>query len=182
MKFALLMLFFLTLPAGCDDSVGEVFIALQSDFADFRDWQMTDLGDAPLAGHPAGERTAFVKTPLPLGAPAYPIGEIIVKTVAVTPDDETTWDLFGMVKRGGDYNAGGARNWEYFLMKLPANGAAPTITARGTSPTDAPGSQSAYMDSSGMAIPCNNCHGAPGAEKTDFILAPGLQPNVDGGT
>jgi hypothetical protein len=180
MKYALfcLALFF----AGCSADDGEVYIALQSDFADFRDWAMTPLGDAPLAGHPAGERTAYVKTPLPAGAPAYPVGDIIVKTVAVMPD-ETSWDLFAMAKRGGNYNASGARNWEYFLMKITSDGAPPVITARGASPTDAPGSSN-YMDANGMSIPCNNCHGAPGADKTDFVLAPPLEPgaNRDGGT
>jgi hypothetical protein len=163
--------------AGCGGTggSGEVFIALQSDFADFLTWQKTALGDEPLEGHPAGERFGYVKQPLAAGMPAYPVGAMIVKTVEVMPDEQS-WDLFAMVKRGGNYNAAGARNWEFFTLSVSAGGV-PLIASRGSNPSDAPGATGhGYSDPTGSGVTCNRCHGADGAEKTDFILSPLLAP------
>jgi hypothetical protein len=147
---------------GCDASPApQVFIALGRDFAPFRSWTRFSLGDAPLEGHPDGPRFGYVKEP-PRGG-AYPIGSIIVKSVEVTPDEQS-WSLFAMVKRGGGYNADGARGWEYFTLALTSDGA-PIVLQRGASPIGYEG-----------GVGCNRCHAVAGAEKTDYILSPALQP------
>jgi hypothetical protein len=163
--------------AGCGGAQGDVYIALQSDFAPYESWPKVALGDAPLAGHPAGQRFGYVSARAAAGATQYPVGTVIVKTVEAVPDDVTKWDLFAMVKRGGGYNGGGARDWEFFILKLTAQ-RTPVIVDRGANPSDAGDGGSIYGDGAMGGVTCNACHGALGTERTDHILSPLLQPGA----
>ena len=61
-----------------------------------------------MPGHPAGPRTAFLNAKAPPGSTHYPVGTIIVKQIETNGDpDMSKWDLFAMVKRGGDFNPEG---------------------------------------------------------------------------
>ena len=68
--------------------------------------------------------------------------------------------LFAMVKRGGDYNAQGARGWEWFELRERDEGSI-GIVWRGT---NAPTGEHYGGDPSGG---CNNCHDL--ALKNDYV-------------
>ena len=70
---------------------------------------------------PVGTHVGFVNRRPPAGATSYPVGTILVKAIEPS-DDATTWELFGMVKRGGGFNASGATDWEYVLMRVAGDG------------------------------------------------------------
>lgn len=154
-----------------DDAPPPVFIALQRDFADFRAWPRTDLGSIALAGHPPGPRAAYVNHALPAGATAYPVGTIIVKAITAHPDDPASWALFAMVKRGGGFNADGARDWEFFTLRIV--GDTPVILGRGLNPPS-DGDGDPYHATDGIG--CNACHGTEDARAGDSILSPALRP------
>lgn len=159
----------LTLTACGDTPAAPVtYIAHQSDFQNFLTWDHFPLGDAPIAGHPAGPRVAYRNHPPPSGATAYPVGTILVKVIQSSPTPQD-WDLFAMVKRGGDYNAAGAQGWEFFRLAIDHSGTA-LVVARGTQPITG--------DIYGTAVGggCNGCHGTPAAALHDSILSPLLAP------
>ena len=52
-----------------------------------------------------------------------PVGALIVKTVENGAPQQ--WDLFAMAKRGGNYNADGATNWEFFTLLINAGNGPP---------------------------------------------------------
>jgi hypothetical protein len=164
---------------GCGGTSGPTMIATVTDFAPYASWESFNLGDAPLPGHPPGPRTGFRNAPAPAGAKKYPVGTIIVKQIQTNGStDITTWDLFGMVKRGGDYNEGGAVDWEFFILHLN-DAMVPSISERGTAPADP--STDGGADSYGTAMngqTCNVCHGMLGSDQTDHILSPLLQPGT----
>src|SRR5262245_47396147 len=101
-----------SLGCGGGSHVRQTFIALQDDFATFESWRRYDLGDMPIEGHPAGPRFAYLNQLPKKGAQEYPVGTIIVKAVEL--EEVVAWDVFAMVKRGGNFNAEGALNWEFF--------------------------------------------------------------------
>jgi hypothetical protein len=183
-KWGLLLLVLASCDAPPEPSV---FIALQRDFADFRGWQKFYFGDGPLEGHPAGPRYGYVKQVLQPGERAYPVGDIIVKTIETQPSPspspepsgpvpEQAWDLFAMAKRGGGFNADGAKGWEFFTLRINAGGV-PVILARGIDASDVPGSSGhGYLGANGNIIRCNGCHGDPNLAQDDYILNPELQP------
>lgn len=158
-----------TVPS-CGSGELETFIPMQRDFANFREWMAFDLGDITIGGHPPGHQTAYVNYPLEPGERAYRVGTIIVRVIdsGSRPQD---WDIFAMAKRGGDYNAAGAVGWEFFILRINADGI-PVILGRGLAPT------SNQLDPyhQGPGITCNSCHGSPDARTTDSILSPVLQP------
>lgn len=167
------------LAAGCTEGEpGSVFIALQSDFASFESWPKFFLGDGPLDGHPTGGRHGFINKPAPKGSTTYPVGSILVKTVEFGTS-KLEWEMFAMAKRGGEYNLGGAKDWEFFTLKF-STGGVPVIVTRGTNPADlesdggAPGH--GYADTAGTGITCNRCHGLAGTERQDHIIASVLAP------
>src|SRR5262245_4827739 len=162
--------------AGCEQGHNLTFIALDSDFADFRSWKRVPLGDAPLVGHPPGQRFGYLNHAAPRGATAYPVGTLIVKTVEATPVPEQ-WEIFAMGKRGGNFNAGGARNWEFFRLRF--GGGVVHIVSRGLTAIDPEADGGGgYLGNleSGFADLCNGCHGTPASAATDHILSPALQP------
>ena len=160
----------------CDSGAGgDLYIALQSDFAPFESWKKIPLGNAPLAGHPAGNRAAYINKPVPAAGAKYPVGTIVIKTVEAGAA-VTNWDLFGMTKRGGGFNSAGARDWEFFILKMTAE-RVPVILSHGFSPSDGDGG--AYpgnMDAGGVT--CNSCHGVLGTDRTDHLLTPALAPGA----
>ena len=168
-----------SLAAGCGGSDGPVKIALADDFAPYASWPSVALGSDPLPGHPNGPRTGFLNQAAPPGAKSYPVGTIIVKQIQTDGStDITQWDLFGMVKRGGDYNQGGALNWEFFILRMNEAGV-PQIVDRGTHPADSNTDGGATSYGTAMnGETCNVCHGAIGTDQHDHILSPLLQPGA----
>jgi hypothetical protein len=180
-------IFFLLLVASCSPSEPEpsVFIALQRDFANFLSWKKFYFGDEPLQGHPVGPRYGYVKQVLQPGERSYPVGDVIVKVIESPPSPspspwpspvpEQNWDIFAMAKRGGNFNTDGAKNWEFFTLKIDANGV-PVIVLRGTDASDTSSGAHGYLGVTGNVILCNGCHGDPAEAKHDYILNPELQP------
>lgn len=165
-----------TLLGGC--SGPPQFIVVDSDYAEYATWPSFDLGDAPLMGHPAGERVAYLNQKAPVGATQYPMGTILIKEVRTVPDDPTKWDLFAMVKRGGNYDSDGARGWEFLILKRTASGA-PLWTSRGEAPRDSGDGGAGSYEGSGLnGKTCTTCHGAVGTEQHDYILSPLLYPGI----
>lgn len=167
--------------SGCTEGdPSSVFIALQSDFATFESWPRYFLGSGPLEGHPAGARYGFIKESAPKGAATYPVGSIIVKTVEFGMTKQE-WELFAMAKRGGGFNSGGAKDWEFFTLRMSTSGV-PIIISRGSNPADgdADGGSTGhgYSDTTGTGVTCNRCHGLSGTERQDHILASVLAPGA----
>ena len=123
------------------------YVATIADFDDYKNWTQigTNTGNNPANGgaHDVNSvRKTYKKqaTASPyFEADGYPIGTTILKELTV--DDQVT-QLYGMVKRGGDFNSANG-NWEWFL--LANDGSA--ITTRGADV--------------GGGI-CNVCHGKAG--------------------
>jgi hypothetical protein len=155
---------------GAVDSAG-AFVAEASDFDAFRSWPEVALGMGPNPADPPGPRFGFVKNPPSSGV--YPVGSIVVKAIERTPVAQD-WDVLAMVKRGGWFNPSGARDWEYFLLRVGADEHV-AILSRGIVLEDATPDGGASYGSTG-AIFCDGCHAARGAEAHDYILSPALQP------
>lgn len=166
--------------AACEDAgpAPDVFIALQSHFADFTTWPKTKLGEGALMGHPMGPRYGYLKQPAPAGATRYPVGALIVKTIENGASMQE-WDVFAMAKRGGGYNPGGAKDWEFFTLKMNGAGV-PIIFSRGTNPVDADvdGGNGNYLDPGMTGVTCNRCHGVVGTEVNDHVLSAALAPGA----
>jgi hypothetical protein len=165
--------------AGCESkNDGAVFIALDSDFAKFRTWERLSVGDAPLAGHPPGPRYVYLSQRAPKGASQYPVGTLVVKTIESDPDP-SHWEVFAMTKRGGGFNARGAVNWEFFRLRMLADGT-PLILTRGlfAYDPDIDGGISGYNGGlmADVTDLCNGCHGTPASAASDHLLSPGLRP------
>lgn len=127
-------------------------IAFADDFAGFRDWEAYRLPtDSLTDGHfSSDERWLYVDRPVP-GLPAsIPEGTILVKTVEDGPLEE--WTVHAMVHRGGGYNPDGCEGWEFFVLKLDADGEV-YVDWRGTGDRGA-----VYIDPSGVSHSCNSCH------------------------
>jgi hypothetical protein len=156
---------------GCG-SGGRVFIAEQSNFADFLSWESFDNGLAtPNTGHPLGEEWLF-RNEKPSGG-KYPVGAILMKEIQVMPE-LSTWQLFAMAKRGDNYNAGGATDWEFFTLALDTQ-MQPLILTSGENPVDPNSTISGY--GTGVdGVTCNRCHGIAGTEATDHVLDDKLAP------
>lgn len=142
-------------------TVDAEFIAFERDFKGFQGWREVELGaihDGSV--HTSGVRVAYVNARIPPGTKVAPKGGIIVKIGGIGTDARR---VFAMAKRGGAYNASGARGWEWF--ELDDSQASPRIVWRGLGPPDG----EAYAGGS----ECNVCHLA--AETSDFVLGPELE-------
>ncbi len=146
---------------GGGGGAGPTFIAYARDFQGFDSWKSETFTDATALGstHVAGERTIYLNRAPSPGATEFPLGTIIVKRTQVDGK------IFAQVKRGGGFNAAGAKNWEYFELSETAAGVVsyqwrgdhpPAGEIYGSNPTDT----------------CNVCHKAGAAN--DYVLAPGL--------
>lgn len=141
------------------DAGAETFVPFASDFAGYTRWEKFELpgGIAQLSSHLAGDRTLYLNRRPPSGATAFAVGTLIVKT--------TTMQIFAMAKRGGNYNADGAVDWEW--LELEGTPEQPFIRWRGLGPPN--GEAYGGVGNSG----CNNCHS--GAWENDFVQSPPLQ-------
>jgi hypothetical protein len=150
-----------TSPAGTDAGTPDVFLAFSSSFTDFRSWTSSHSdGPAPGTQPPnvLGPRMQYINTVPPSGSTEFPVGTIIVEY------RETDHHILAGVKRGGNYNATGALNWEWFeLTENPV-----TISWRGVGP---PNGETYGGDPNGG---CNSCHAACGGSN-DYICSPHLQ-------
>jgi len=144
---------------------GVPFIAEASDFTGFHTWQSfaitTDI--APGDSHINGPRHVFINKDPPKGSAQFPVGTIIVKETDPGPVTQRT--VFASVKRGGNYDPTGDKNWEWFSLQNLANGT-DSILWRG------PGPASGGVYGAGLLGGCNACHG--GAAATDYVLTPQL--------
>ncbi len=155
--------------ASCGDDVATAerpaddaeFIAFERDFQGFQGWRKVDLGTRDDASiHTGGTRISFVNAALPPGSTVAPKGGIIVK---VTGIDTAERRVFAMAKRGGTYNASGARGWEWF--ELDDSGDVPRISWRGLGPPNG--------ETYAGGTECNTCHMAGAA--SDYVLGPELK-------
>ena len=154
------------LIAGCGSShdagsdANDAFIAFNPTFAPFRTWTMfsDDLMDPnnTLPAGVAGPRDQFINKLPPTGSTEFPIGTVIVE---VRTD---SGKIFASVKRGGNFNAAGDKNWEYFeLQENPV-----MYLWRGLGP---PLGDTYGGDPNG----CNACHSQCAAN--DYVCSPKLQ-------
>ncbi len=156
-------------PDGAAPSVP--FLALNGSFEGFEKWPSFDLGNHIESDdvHLAGPRRVYINKLPPPGATEFPVGTVMVKVVQTSPD-RSTWQVFGMSKRGGDFNPLGAVGWEWFGLGPTASGV--KIEWRG----HAPPADAGYGGGGNGA--CNRCHGV--ASSTDFVLSPPLWPSIGG--
>ena len=107
------------------------FVATLADLQNYKSWTLIDTttGNSPANGG-AHATNAVRKTYKKQGsaspyfeADGYPIGTTIVKEL--TQGDQVT-ALYGMVKRGGNFNSANG-NWEWFLLNTDAS----AISSRG---------------------------------------------------
>lgn len=142
------------------------FVAFARDFDGYERWQGFPLGvSTPAEGEIDGPRTIFAsRIPAP-GTPEFPVGTLLVKEIGDGPVAER--QVFGMAKRGGDYNAFGAKGWEWFELKRTADGAL-TIDWRGIAPPEGKGYGTNIKGGA-----CNDCHASLGAAN-DAVLTPAL--------
>lgn len=143
---------------------GETFLAFPTSFQNYKSWEKFAVA-APVSNdvHTAGPRTEYLNKRPPKQSKAFPVGTIIVKELEDGPEADRK--VFAMVKRGGTYNAEGARGWEWFELKNGAGGAV-SINWRGLGP---PSGEGYGGDKDGG---CNTCHGA--SRDNDFVTSPGL--------
>lgn len=139
---------------------GNYFVAFAPDFYGFRTWSsapavpIATLPPPPVpdggadGGIHVGMLTVFWNAPPPAGSSRFPVGTIIVKET--DGGAVTSRQVFAMVKRGGDFNAGGAVDWEWFeLMNIDDQHV--TVVWRGVGPP-------AGERYGGNPATCNDCH------------------------
>jgi hypothetical protein len=141
----------------------DTFLAFTTTFAPFRGWTSVHsdgpADDGTFPPDVLGPRTQYLNRPPPPGSTEFPVGTVIVEA-----RESGTMKIFGAVKRGGGFNAGGAANWEWFeLTDQPV-----TIVWRGVGP---PVGDTYGGDPNGG---CNTCHVKCGAHN-DYICSPKLQ-------
>jgi hypothetical protein len=145
-----------TLAAACSGAgdasspdAGACFVAFNPTFDGFRNWKSyayTAPSEGSSGVHIEGPRTEYIQAVPPHGSTSFPVGTVIVKEVDA--NDPLTHHIYAMVKRGCDFNAGGATNWEWMELTEAAPGA--TILWRGA----APPAGETYLGST----TCNPCH------------------------
>ena len=145
----------------------DAFMAFTGTFATFRSWPSapSTADGAPVTPHTTGPMTVFINQRPKSGSHEFPVGTIIVKET--DGGDPTARTVFAMVKRGGGFNADGARDWEWFELQNLANDGGVRILWRGVAPPAGevyPGSTSGG---------CNGCHGE--ASTNDFVWSSALQ-------
>ncbi|HEX4456565.1 MAG TPA: hypothetical protein VIA18_01265 [Polyangia bacterium] len=160
------------------------FIVQDSDVAGFTSWYSQPFVADPLSDivYPPGSRVGFINHLAPAGATAYPLGTIIIKAIE-NSTDPTTWELFGMSKRGGDYNAAGAVGWDFMLLRFQDG--VPHIYSSGLTPiVDGNPDMGAINEGSyfaGGQIACDVCHGQKDYAPYDHIIDHPFELNRDAG-
>lgn len=128
-------------------------VAIESDFAQFRDWARREV--AP------GE--AIYESPGAAPAPPFARGTILVKTDELGPAQ--AWRIHAMVKRGGAYASDGMRGWELFELYVDERDV-PRVLWRGA---HAPAGLGGYPIDGGLAESppdCVTCHDDPARDYT----------------
>jgi len=148
------------------DAGPPMFIAVRSDFEPYASWESFYVGTVPPIDAPdlAGPRTVFINRMPPSGAKAFPVGTIIVKRIEVQPAPQS-WQMFAMVKRGGDFDPVAA-GWEWFGLSIDAQNNV-AIDWRGEGPPP-DGSYGGFVGSLG----CIFCH--KNVQANDFVQTPAL--------
>ena len=148
----------------------EVFIAFERDFADYTRWTRIDRGEDRVPPTHLGRTSVlYVDRVPPRGAARFPVGTRIVR-VEESDGDPGTWEVHAMVKRGGGFNAEGARDWEFFELVLDATRRRPSIRWRGEGPASGDGYRA---PEGGDLLSCNHCHAS--ATDNDSVLSPALE-------
>lgn len=146
------------------------FIALDRDFQGFRAWPRVPLSAVSAGGHPEGPgQYVYVSRARPSGARDFAVGTMLVRTFELPT--LTSWEIFAMAKRGGGFNADGDAGWEFFRLRLDAQGRV-VIVARGI----APRTDTVDTYSTGDHAGCNACHGTADARVYDGLLSLALRP------
>jgi hypothetical protein len=138
------------------------FIAFQRDFQGFASWPSIELPGNNVIGdgtiHGSGKRTVYInRMPAP-GSVAFETGTMIVKTME-------SGEIFGRVKRGGEYNRSGNVGWEWF--ELQQQGADSVIVWRGITPP------AGFCYGGIVGGACNECHRV--FAHNDFVATRALQ-------
>ena len=145
------------------------FVALQRDFRGFEGWHRFQLAGEAFDGHPIAPRTVYVnRLPAP-GETELSVGTIVLKTLE--DGERSNWLIHAMAKRGGGFNADGARGWEWFELVLSTDDE-PVIVWRGLGPPENHGYTviGARPDDMRTDGDCNGCHA--GAIATDYVHTP----------
>ncbi len=137
------------------------FIALQSNFLDFRSWPSASLGKGDhLHPESAGEKRIYINALPKPGQDTFPVGTIIVKTVAPNTN-MTSWQVHAMAKRGAGFNASGAFEWQFFELALDKSGDV-TLLWGGEHAPDGESYRTAIVAADGseeiLEQDCNDCH------------------------
>jgi hypothetical protein len=138
------------------------FIAFQRDFQGYASWPRfelpsnTPIGDGTIHGN--GKRVVYINRMPPAGAAAFETGTMIVKTME-------SGEIFGRVKRGGEYNRSGNVGWEWF--ELQQQGADSVIVWRGITPP------AGFCYGGIVGGACNECHRV--FAHNDFVATRALQ-------
>lgn len=144
------------------------------EFVGVSHWTSFDRGVDPAhPDDPTGHSTVYVDRLPPSGATAFPVGTHILRVMG-SGDDPTLWEAHGLVKVGGDFNAGGAVGWEYYGLDLSRDADGELVAAtrwHGVGPPDGDGY--AHLGDAGPVLGCNHCHGA--ATWNDSVIGPELQ-------
>jgi hypothetical protein len=155
-----------TSEAGTGTGADSCFIAYDTSFAGFTQWTSYAYSESASIGgniHFAGPRTEYINKLPAQGATEFAPGTIIVKEIVGINAD--SHHIFAMVKRGCDYNAGGATNWEWYEL-LNTSGAYSIIWSGSSAP---PGET--YADAGNAS--CNSCHTA--CADNDYVCSPDIQ-------
>ncbi len=140
---------------------GDSFLAFSSSFKGFRSWTSFHsdgpVDDGTQDPQALGARMLYINKVPPAGTAEFPVGTILVEA-----RETGQLNIFAKVKRGGGYNRGGAKDWEWFeIVEDPT-----TIVWRGLGP---PNGESYGGDPNA----CNTCHETCGAGN-DFVCASAL--------
>ncbi len=154
--------------AGCASEVPpDVFIAFGEDFEGYDTWTSFDRGVDPVPPSHEAHSLIYVNAMPVAGSPEFPVGTMIVREQQLG-EDPTALVIHAMVKRGRDFNAEGARGWEFFGLALTGE-RRPFVAWRGTGPADGDG----YVaPEGGEVLSCNQCHAS--ATYNDSVLSPVL--------
>jgi hypothetical protein len=147
------------------DTGGETLIAFPATFKDFRRWTSFHsdgpVDDGTFPATVLGPRTQYINQVPPHGSTEFPVGTIIVEA-----RESGAQNIFAGVKRGGNFNKSGARNWEWFELSEATDGTV-LIVWRGSPPV---GGDVYGVDPNNA---CNGCHEQYVAN--DYVASPYLQ-------
>ncbi len=145
-----------------------IFLAFARDFEGFERWTTFERGLDPVPPSHPGPSFIDVDPMPPPGLRAVPVGTRIVR-VERAVGDPAAWEVHAMVKRGGGFNAAGARDWEFFELGLEQSRERPIIRWRGEGPANGDGYTA---PEGGEVLGCNHCHAS--ATYNDSVLSPVL--------